>query len=97
MKTVNLKTAFLTVVLAFALTSYATAQSDKKEQKERPSVEEIFKQMDADKDGNLSKTEVKGPLKDDFDKIDINKDGFISKEELEKAPKPKRKERKGNK
>jgi EF hand len=55
-----------------------------------PSVDEIFVKMDANKDGKLSKEEVKGPLKNDFDKIDLNKDSFISKEELSKAPKPNR-------
>lgn len=58
------------------------------EEKKRPSIEELFKQMDSNKDGKLSKTEVKGPLKNDFDKVDLDKDGFITKDELKKAPKP---------
>ena len=45
--------------------------------------------MDANKDGKLSKKEVKGPLKDDFKKIDANEDGFLSKKEIEKMPKKK--------
>lgn len=57
--------------------------------KEPPSVDEIFKHMDEDEDGVLSKKEVRGPLKDMFDEIDTNEDGFLSKEEVEKAPKPK--------
>ena len=56
-----------------------------------PSIENLFKQLDADKDGKLSKAEVKGPLKEDFDKVDANEDGYLSKEEIEKAPRPKRK------
>lgn len=55
-----------------------------------PSVEEIFKQMDANKDGKLSIDEVKGPLKNDFSKIDTDGDGLITKDELQKAPKPDR-------
>lgn len=51
----------------------------------RPSATEIIKQMDANNDGKLSKSEAKGPLKEDFSKIDANNDGFISSEELEKG------------
>ena len=71
-----------------------SAQDSKKEGNGRddgpPSIENLFKKMDTDKDGKLSKAEVKGPLKEDFDKVDANEDGYLSKEEIEKAPKPKR-------
>lgn len=60
--------------------------------RKRPSIKQIFKDLDANNDGKLSKKEAKGPLKRDFKKIDLNKDGFITKEELKKAPKPKRRE-----
>ena len=53
----------------------------------RPSIDDIF-EMDTNNDGQLSKTEVKGPILNDFDKIDTNDDGFISREELQNAPKP---------
>ena len=53
-----------------------------------PSAKELLAKMDSNKDGKLSKSEVKGPLANDFSKVDTNDDGFISKEELEKAPKP---------
>ncbi|MBK8519303.1 MAG: EF-hand domain-containing protein [Saprospiraceae bacterium] len=56
----------------------------------QPSLTELFAQMDSNKDGKLSTSEVKGPLANDFSKIDTNGDGFISQEELEKAPKPNR-------
>lgn len=56
--------------------------------KERPNASEIIVEMDGDKDGKLSRAEVKGPLSDDFSKIDVNNDGFLSIEELENSPKP---------
>jgi Ca2+-binding EF-hand superfamily protein len=46
--------------------------------------------MDKNKDGKLSKAEIKGPLKNDFSKVDLNEDGYINEEEFKKAPKPKR-------
>lgn len=58
----------------------------------RPSVAQIFEQMDANNDGKLSKKEVKGPLQRDFSKVDTDEDGFITKKELEKAPKPQEKQ-----
>lgn len=66
--------------------------SSERGRKGRPNMEEVFK-MDTNKDGKLSKSEVKGPLLRDFDKIDTSGDGLISKEELEKAPKPQRQQR----
>lgn len=60
------------------------------QQRERPTAEQLFAQMDANKDGMLTLEEVKGPIKDDFAKIDTDNDGNITKEELENAPKPER-------
>lgn len=57
---------------------------------QRPTVSQLIAEMDANKDGKLSKDEVKGPLANDFSKIDTNEDGYISEEELENAPKPER-------
>ncbi|MFT5619561.1 MAG: hypothetical protein ACI85I_002807 [Arenicella sp.] len=57
---------------------------------ERLSPDELFKQMDLNKDNKLSKDEVKGPLKNDFDKLDNNKDGFLTKDELPSSPPPRR-------
>lgn len=55
--------------------------------RERPSVAQIFQHMDANNDGKLSEEEVKGPLQRDFSKIDTNDDGYITKKELENASK----------
>lgn len=90
MKKFGLATA--TIALFSLINAEAlSAQDRQKEGNGPPSIENLFKQMDADKDGKLSKAEVKGPLKEDFDKVDANEDGYLSKEEIEKAPKPKRK------
>ena len=67
----------------------------KDKQQGRKSPEEIIKDLDADKNGKLSKAEVKGPIKDKFTTIDDNDDGYISLDELKKfkpkpGPKPKR-------
>ncbi|WP_027067070.1 MULTISPECIES: hypothetical protein [Maribacter] len=88
MKRITLKTGLLFAMLVAFGTVTANAQS-KGERKEPPTATELLKQMDKDEDGQLSKEEVKGPLKDDFDKIDADEDGFLSKEEIENAPKPK--------
>lgn len=57
---------------------------------ERKTADQLITEMDGNSDGKLSKSEVKGPLKNDFSSIDTNNDGFISKQELENAPKPQR-------
>lgn len=81
----------LTALVTVFISANLSAQQSKggQGQKEPPSVDEIFKQMDKDEDGKLSKKEITGPLKNDFSKIDTDEDGYITKEELKKAPKPK--------
>lgn len=98
MKTKGLKLAMIGVAISLFASCKMNAQNSggERQSKERPTVAEIFKQMDKNEDGKLSKEEIKGPLKNDFAKIDSNEDGFLSKEELEKAPKPERKERPRN-
>ena len=73
-----------------------TERSGQKRGGERPNIETIFAQMDANKDGRIAKSEAKGPLSKDFSTIDANNDGFISMEELKNAPKPERKQRPRN-
>ena len=81
------------VTLFFSTTLSAQQPQGGQGKKERPTVNQIFKEMDKDEDGKLSKEELKGPIKDDFAKIDTDEDGYITKEELEKAPKPKGRKR----
>jgi Ca2+-binding EF-hand superfamily protein len=78
MKSMILKPTILgtALLLAAAATTFAQQGPPKR----RPSIEELFKHMDANKDGKLSIKEVKGPLAQDFAKIDLNEDGFITKE-----------------
>lgn len=91
MKKSILTIAFLSVVL-----STVTAQDNKEEPPRRkapPTIKELFKDLDTNKDGKISFKEAKWPLKNDFKKVDLNKDGFLSNEEIEKAPKPKHPEK----
>jgi hypothetical protein len=92
MKKTILKMLFSIVLILGTATSFAQPKGGQNGQKP-PTPEETMTKMDTNKDGKLSKEEVKGPLKDDFTKIDTDKDGFLSSEELKKAPKPNRKEK----
>lgn len=77
------------VVATYLLSNQAYSQNRPQNgQQEPPSYANMLSEMDANKDGMLSKNEVKGPLKRDFSKIDTDKNGFITKDEFEKAPKP---------
>jgi len=91
-KTIN-KLIFSTLLMVFGIVSTNAQSKENKQPKTPPTAKELIKKMDKNEDGKLSQAEVKGPLKDDFKKIDTNEDGFLSIEELEKAPKPKRKEK----
>jgi len=55
----------------------AARQSQAKER-----VNEIFEDLDANKDGKISKDEARGQLKTHFAELDRNKDGFIDRQEL---------------
>ena len=92
MKT-NKQIFFLSVTALVIVSCQMKAQSDDNERQRRkpPSIDQLFKDLDADEDGKLSKKEVKGPLRNHFDKVDLNEDGYLTREELEKAPKPQRK------
>lgn len=93
MKNRKLKTTALGFgITVLASTSLFAQPQNNQGRKERPTIEQLFKEMDKNEDSKLSKKEVKGPLKNDFDKIDANEDGFLTAEELKKAPKPKRRE-----
>lgn len=89
-----MKTVMALVAMSFMLgttacsqTTETTRKSAPDQRKGPPSIEKIM-EMDANKDGQLSKAEVKGRLSERFVEIDTNKDGFLSKKEIEDAPRP---------
>ncbi|WP_405576749.1 EF-hand domain-containing protein [Winogradskyella sp. Asnod2-B02-A] len=92
--TLKIAVTMLSIVLFASCKSTSDSESNdgtsKKRQGGQPSVTQLLSEMDSNKDGKLSKDEVKGPLANDFSKIDTDKDGFLSEEELKNAPKPDR-------
>ena len=58
--------------------------------RQRRTPAQMLTQLDANKDGRLAPSEVKGPLKNRFNSIDTNKNGFLSLKELRAAPRPSR-------
>ncbi|MHA7944574.1 Lcl domain-containing protein [Formosa sp. 3Alg 14/1] len=47
-----------------------------------PSFTSMLEKMDSNKDNKLSKSEVKGKLKENFENRDLNKDGFLTAVEM---------------
>jgi len=45
-------------------------------------VNALFKDLDANQDGRISREEARGQIRGDFDRIDANRDGFIDRNEL---------------
>jgi Ca2+-binding EF-hand superfamily protein len=56
-----------------------------REQIVKDRVDHLFKQLDANKDGKISREEARGMVRQNFDEIDRNKDGFITKQEMLEA------------
>jgi hypothetical protein len=53
-----------------------------------PDPNQLFAEMDRNKDDRLSRDEVRGPLQNDFDRFDTNNDGFLTRDELTNLPPP---------
>lgn len=49
----------------------------------RPNFATLLSHMDKNKDGKISKSEVRGPLAEHFSHIDKNEDGYLTKDEFE--------------
>jgi hypothetical protein len=65
-----------------AVTGYAHSANGL-EVKPAAAAKRLLTELDADKDGKVSKDEAaKGLLPEDFDKIDANRDGFLTEDEL---------------
>lgn len=109
MKLMKLTAAFLVIILTMSCKSQKetvttenrtqleprqrkSAERNRQGTKARMTVDEVFK-MDANGDGKLAKTEVKGRMAKDFERFDTDKDGLISREEFENAPRPKKGQR----
>ena len=82
------------IFICMLVTCFAAVSSYAQEKKDPPKrdPEELFKKLDTDGDGKISKDEADKSehkmIKDHFSEIDTNSDGYISKEEF-KAFKPK--------
>ena len=92
--TFKIAITMLAIVMFASCKTSSDAESNngvsQRQQGGQPSVEKLMTEMDSNKDGKLSESEVKGPLKNDFSKIDSDDDGYLSEEELKNAPKPSR-------
>ena len=82
------------IITCMLVSSFATVSLYAQEKKDHPKrdPEALFKKLDTDGDGKISKDEADKSqhkmIKEHFSEIDTNSDGFISKEEF-KAFKPK--------
>ena len=97
---INMKTTVKTIALGaitFMIVSCATPNNQTSSGNQRasgqqgpPSYSQLLSEMDANKDGKLAKSEVKGPLANEFSSIDSDSDGFLSESEFNNAPRPQR-------
>lgn len=63
------------------------------ERRGRPTVAQLFTRMDSNKDGKLSKDELRGPLASQFHELDKNDDGFLVESEIQEMQRANRLER----
>ena len=89
-----MKNTLLIIITLILLISCKFNQEKKEQQKptkqQKPSALELISELDSNKDGKLSKNEVRGPIANDFTTIDNNNDGFLTVEELNRGERKKR-------
>ena len=79
--------ALIALAAAATLALPLTAQAQADKAKSDGGAEAMFKALDKDKDGNLTREEVKGtPHDKDFAELDKNNDGKLSRQEHAAAP-----------
>lgn len=66
---------------------------EQEERRSRPTTAQLFKRMDVNLDGKISKAEAKGRLASMFSQVDSNNDGFLVQSELKHMPRPDRTQR----
>lgn len=79
----------LLIALAFACTAAAAAQMDARTEFNRRAAQrdiELFRTLDRNADGALTREEAKGDLDlgPRFDDVDVNRDGVVTAQELQR-------------
>jgi len=85
----NTRKALITI--AAAVLPLAAAHAQKPAEPPGTSPDAVFKSLDADSDGRISKTEAQANtrVQSEFSRLDLNRDGFIDKKELDEEHHPK--------
>jgi len=70
---------------------FAAAHAQKPPEPPGTSPDAVFKSLDTDSDGRISKTEAQANnrMQSEFSRLDLNRDGFIDKKELDEEHHPK--------
>jgi Ca2+-binding EF-hand superfamily protein len=76
----------MVIMLVSMFTTVQSFAQEGKQDRPKGDPDKMFKALDTDADGKLSKAEVekaqRGRLKDNFEAIDTNKDSFLDKTEI---------------